>query len=358
MERIVAPACEVKHQEATARGNGCSSPGWLRRCLVWLLNSLLEIIQSALQGLGSVSVPRKRLEDRLLVQQKLLQQVAFLSYVFESTSDAVIVSDLRGSITMFNKGAEEIFEIEAELARGDNLFRLCTERIRGGCQDVNKMLCQNREIRNLRTQFVGLRGKITPGLLTLNFVRDSDGQEVAIVAVIKDNTEVEKLTYTDALTGLYNRRYFDQKIREEYGLLSRGQMRELTLLFLDIDFFGNFNKEYGHQVGDLVLQKVGEVLMNTVRVSDAATRYGGEEFAVIAPLTNEDGGQLLAERIRQRISDIRISVPGKKDIRITASVGVKTHRHTDQNTVTVLIQQANMAMLEAKRAGRNRTHIG
>ncbi|MFA6604084.1 MAG: sensor domain-containing diguanylate cyclase [Patescibacteria group bacterium] len=353
MERIVAHACENKRQKATARGNESSAPGWFRRVLIRLAGFVLKLAQSAL---GRLDIGSR--QDRLVARQQILAQPALLSYVFDSASDAIIVSDLRGTITMFNKGAEDIFEIEADLAKGDNLFRLCTERVRINGPDVSQMLCQNSEIRNLRTQFVGLRGKMTPGLLTLNFVCDDQGREVAIVAVIKDNTEVEKLTHTDALTGLYNRRYFDHKIREEYNMLSRGQIREMTLLFLDIDFFGNFNKEYGHQIGDLVLQKVGEVLMNTVRISDAATRYGGEEFAVIAPLTNEAGGQLLAERIRQRISEIRISIPGKKDVRITASIGVKTHRYQEQETVTVLIQQANMAMLEAKRAGRNRTHIG
>ncbi len=285
-------------------------------------------------------------------------QATFYRSIFECSSDAIVVADLNGTITMFNQGAVEIFQLDADLAIGDNLFRLCTESCRPSGHELAQLLVRNKLIRSLRTEFMGLKGKTTPVLLTLNFVTGGNGTPTAIVAVIKDNSEVEKLTYIDPLTGLYNVRYFQRKINEEYSRLSRGQMDALSMLFLDLDFFGEFNKVYGHQVGDEVLRRVAEVLQTAVRCADTAARYGGEEFVVILPSTDEGGSLHLAERIRQRVADIRIPVEGRPDIRVTVSIGSKTHTPKDNSTVTLFIRQANMAMLKAKQCGRNRVVNG
>lgn len=311
-----------------------------------------EAVQA--EGLLPESYARQ-LEGRITL---LEGKIAFLTSVFDSTSDAVVIADLRGTITMFNRGAEGIFGLESAIAVGDNLFRLLAEGARqdGEHQDarrINQMLASDEEIRNLRCEFVSLgSAKVTPALVTINFVKDLSGERVAIVAVIKDNTEVEKLTQVDPLTGLYNRRAYDSRVVQEYERMSRGHTRLVSALFIDIDHFGWFNKEHGHQLGDEVLREVGKVLADSTRIVDMAARYGGEEFVVLLPGTDEAGAARLAERIRLRISQVRIQANGKP-LTVTASIGHRTHRVGD-GSVQTFIKEANMALLHAKKTGRNR----
>src|SRR5687768_4627945 len=119
-------------------------------------------------------------------------QLAFLTNVYKSTSDAVVVADLSGKITMFNKGAENIFELDETMALGDNLFRLCTDSTPDGPR-IGRLLVENKRIENLRSELVGVAGKRTSVLLTVNFVEDEGGEPIAIVAVIKDNSQTERL---------------------------------------------------------------------------------------------------------------------------------------------------------------------
>lgn len=313
-------------------------------------------------------------DDFIARLRKQNGQIAFLTNVFKSTGDAVIVADLSGKITMFNKGAENIFELEEELAIGDNLFRLCTDSTPDGPR-VSRMLVEHKRIENMRAELVGIKGRRTQVLLTVNFVEDDDGSPVAIVAVIKDNSQleqllsevtkkkeeverlyeaVEKLSVTDEKTGLWNSRYFSQKIADEHERMKRGHMSELSLIVIDIDHFKRFNDSYGHQIGDDVLKVVAEVLRNTVRKIDIPARFGGEEFMVILPATGERGARKLAERIREAVAELRIPIPGKGEVSVTISVGVRTHRPND-TTVGMLIHEADEAMYQAKRTGRNRT---
>lgn len=300
---------------------------------------------------------RKELKEQVkrLSQDNLRlgHQMLFLSSVLESTSDAMIVAEHDGRITIFNSGACELFQITADDARDDNLFRLLADNAPDG-KRISEMLIGNQGIVNLRTEVVGFQGRRVPVLLTLNFIKES-GEKPSIVAVLKDNSEVEALTRTDPLTGIANRREFDRKIVDEYARMKRGHVDALSLLFLDVDHFGDFNKKYGHQVGDEVLRKVGAVLVKTVRAIDTPARYGGEEFVVVLPGTDEKGAWQLAERVRRVLAAVIVHVDGVGDLRVTASVGVSTHRQQDGVAVTEIISEANQAMLVAKHTGRNRT---
>lgn len=292
----------------------------------------------------------KRLSQHNL---RLNHQMLFLESVLESTSDAMIVAQNDGRISIFNTGACELFQMTADDAKDDNLFRLLTDDNAPEGKRIADMLMRNQRIVSLRTEVVGFGGRRVPVLLTLNFIKES-GEKPSIVAVLKDNSEVEELTRIDPLTCIPNRREFDSKIADEYARMKRGHVNALSLLFLDIDHFGDFNKKYGHQTGDEVLRKVGSVLKRTVRTIDTPARYGGEEFVVILPGTDEKGAWQFAERARQVLGGVSIHVEGHGDLKVTASLGVSTHRPPD-GTATELISEANQAMLVAKRTGRNRT---
>jgi|GEM_PF-2650590 len=353
--------CEAPDRGVVREGDAQQGSHTLLGCLVAafvrLCGRILRLFgrKKSAAGMGAPASGQD-LAERLREQQR---QVSFLKSVFESTSDAVVVADLQGEIFMFNRGAEDIFGIGPELACGDNLFRLITDcAVKNGRshdgKDITRILMRDERIVNMRLRFARLDdGRVTPTLFTLNFVEDASGEPTSIVAVIKDNSEVERLTQIDALTGLHNRRAFDERVIDEHERMRRDHTKVMSLLFLDLDHFGAFNKEHGHQVGDEVLRRVAGVLKGTIRVIDTAARYGGEEFTVILPGTDEQGAGLTAERIRTAISELRVPTGNGRPLSVTASIGFRTHR-PDSGDCEGLIRDANEAMLAAKNNGRNR----
>lgn len=162
--------------------------------------------------------------------------------------------------------------------------------------------------------------------------------------------ELEKLAMIDALTGLANRRYFEARAAIELAEARRNNLC-LTVLALDIDHFKNINDNYGHAAGDIVLQRVGEVLTNIVRPGDLVSRIGGEEFTVLLPGLQRDASIAVAERIRTGIENLIITV-GPDAITVTISIGVATLTTGDPEIGAVHVR-ADEALYLAKRRGRN-----
>jgi len=160
----------------------------------------------------------------------------------------------------------------------------------------------------------------------------------------------------DELTGVHNRRYFNRKINNEFIRAQRSNY-PLSLLMLDIDHFKSINDTYGHQVGDLVLRKVAEVIKAIVRDKiDTVARYGGEEFAVILPMVNGGKGanaSEIAERIRSEVEKIKIET---FDFGVTISIGLASFPKNASN-LAELIYKADQALYRAKENGRNRVEI-
>ena len=163
-----------------------------------------------------------------------------------------------------------------------------------------------------------------------------------------------ELANTDVLTGLLNRRAFMEKIRQEISRTQR-EKRPLSLIMADIDHFKRINDAYGHQAGDLVLQRFAEQLTASTRPYDFTGRYGGEEFIVCLPGTGRSGAGSIAERIRRQTEDMEIMLPDESGpIRITASFGTASHEEGPRVDVDLLIKRADEALYRAKRGGRNR----
>jgi diguanylate cyclase (GGDEF)-like protein len=166
------------------------------------------------------------------------------------------------------------------------------------------------------------------------------------------NDQLAELAITDALTGLYNRRYLDQLLDREFARAKRYQ-RPLACLLLDIDHFKAVNDTHGHQVGDRVLVLLGEVLRKTLRNTDVPARFGGEEFMVLAPETNAEAGVIVAERLRTRIAEESAAAGGGIP-RITVSIGIATTQHEQASSSGELVRLADEGLYRAKNAGRNR----
>lgn len=162
------------------------------------------------------------------------------------------------------------------------------------------------------------------------------------------NTELAGRAATDALTGLPNRRSFDETIARELA-----KPRGLSLLMLDVDRFKAFNDKHGHQAGDEVLKTVARAIQGSVRASDLAARFGGEEFAVVLPGTPLEGARMVAERIRTAVAGVRLQLSGAW-VSVTISVGGATLLAPGALDAAALIARADAALYAAKQAGRNR----
>ena len=165
-------------------------------------------------------------------------------------------------------------------------------------------------------------------------------------------------TVTDAMTGLFNFRHFKRMLEKEISHAERYQT-PLSLIFLDVDHFKQLNDRCGHPIGDKVLRMVAEVIARSVRSSDLPCRYGGEEFAVIAPATPKSGVLLLAERIRNGVAALEIPEVVAAGMPISISGGVASFPE-DAVSVDELIAKSDEALYQAKQGGRNRieTRIG
>jgi diguanylate cyclase (GGDEF)-like protein len=159
--------------------------------------------------------------------------------------------------------------------------------------------------------------------------------------------QVRRLAGSDPLTGLPNRRHFEETLQRELARAIRTE-QPVNLLILDIDHFKRINDTYGHQTGDAVLRAVGRALSETVRVGDVVARYGGEEFAIVMPNAETEDAVALAERILRNVENI--------DVPVTASIGIATYiRHASDGSS--LVDAADRALYESKRSGRNRATV-
>ena len=186
---------------------------------------------------------------------------------------------------------------------------------------------------------------------------DADGR---IAHLERELERHRTMSLTDPTTGLYNKRYFDRRLGEEFARAQRYQ-QPLSLLFGDIDRFKAINDTHGHQFGDEVLRSVAATLTTAVqqlgvvsklRKSDIVARYGGEEFVVIAPQTPLEGGIAAAEKARHAVADLEVE-QGPVVVDVTISLGVAEADGTVASAAE-LVQRADSAMYAAKNGGRNR----
>jgi len=161
------------------------------------------------------------------------------------------------------------------------------------------------------------------------------------------------LTITDEITGLFNRRYFDQRLDEEIERLKRYN-RPLALWVIDIDNFKKVNDTYGHATGDTTLEQVGNHLQRHLRRSDVLARYGGDEFAIIMPEHPEEGVPATGERLRCSVEDLSIAAPDTPPFSVTISLGGVWISEACTRSANDLIRMADSQLYAAKNNGRNR----
>ncbi len=255
----------------------------------------------------------------------------------EAAADLTLGEDPAGALTRFRWDCQQLFGIDTEAS--DALIAKIIEDagVLGAMLDIPEA--------GVSAESVLLRAHEALLQLTL----ETERENAQLLA------ERERLTVeasTDGLTGLANRRHLDEFLTEQFRISSR-YGTPLSVIILDIDHFKKVNDTYGHPVGDQVLRNVAMALSQIVREADLCARYGGEEFVVVLPATALDGALDVAERVRSAI-ETNVMVAGGKKLSVTVSAGVNTYRKDSQASADWLIKEADMALYDAKRSGRNR----
>lgn len=181
-------------------------------------------------------------------------------------------------------------------------------------------------------------------------------KERRLLIKVKDQKiKLQQMAITDSLTGLYSRSYFLDALDRQFKQFTRYRS-PLSFMMIDIDYFKRINDEFGHLVGDDVLKDISKSFLKTIREADIIGRYGGEEFGVIQPKTDKQGAYITAMRIQSALEKKRNSKSRRKIPlpRPTVSIGIASCPHRSIKTPAKLIEAADSALYEAKRAGRNR----
>ena len=325
-----------------------------------------------------------------------------ISTIMESAGIGIIIADHHGAIKSFSKEAEQMFGYSSREAVGNNVAMLMDsphrERHDGYMQNymrtkVGKIIGRSREVECLRKDgstfwgeihlgaknlgdgylFVGTIKDITVEKMMKQELEDSlkvasdmafeaqqakEDAERAGAALAVANKELERLSSTDGLTGLYNRRTFDETLAKEWKRCAR-ESKPLAVILLDIDSFKPYNDNYGHQAGDSCLQKVAKALAGvTSRPGDIVARYGGEEFVFVLPGTDGDHAMSVAEKARSAVASMRLKHEHSKAEKfVTISLGVAHTVPSDGVKGPELVKKADAALYLAKESGRNQARL-
>jgi diguanylate cyclase (GGDEF)-like protein len=213
-------------------------------------------------------------------------------------------------------------------------------------------LAREVEVRQAREQALQLEISHRESLQQLVNERTAD-LEKTLLDLERANQELEHLSSRDALTGLYNRRHFDNRLAELWQELAR-RGHTLSILLLDVDHFKQINDSKGHPCGDMVLKELARLLGTVLhRPSDIIARYGGEEFVVLLPETPMEGALHIAQMIVQVAAE-KVYLWEGQQLRATVSVGVNCLVPGPGSNANQLLQGADVALYQAKRTGRNR----
>jgi diguanylate cyclase (GGDEF)-like protein/PAS domain S-box-containing protein len=299
---------------------------------------------------------RKRTEASLRKSEERYREL------FDNANDMVITIDLKGNITSVNKMAEEITGYSVEDVIGKNVSCLLhPDHLKKARKMIEcKIRGEARTVYDL--DIISKDGRVTPSEISSNLMFQS-GQPVGVQAFVRDITErnkmldkLRKMSFKDGLTGLANRRHFDEVLNNEWKRAKR-ESHPLSLVLIDIDSFKFYNDTYGHQEGDVCLKNISRVIKPYAkRPGDLAARYGGEELAIIHPCVNPQNAFRIAEKIRMGVQALKIThkeskVDGCKTISISA--GVATLVPDANSSQSTLVNLADKALYSAKNQGRN-----
>jgi diguanylate cyclase (GGDEF)-like protein/PAS domain S-box-containing protein len=333
-------------------------PGVLRdRAMGWM-PAIRALLGSALGAGIMKAIRRVRTVDHATDEAPEHAARDLLSYVVNSSDDAILTKSADGTITSWNRGAERLYGYSAAEAVGRRIGIIEPAQRAGEQHEILRTVFSGESIERFETERVRKDGTTITVSLTISPVRDADGRIVSAAVIGRDITERKRyeerlrhLADHDQLTGLFNRRRFDQELKRELARAGRYPSHG-AVLSVDIDSFKAINDSAGHAAGDAVLDEVAHVMRDRLRSTDVLARLGGDEFAVLLPAVEAPEARAAAEDLVGAIRTRR-PVYGGKAFRITASVGVAVFESDDATAGEVLVN-ADLAMYAAKTGGRDR----
>lgn len=270
---------------------------------------------------SEIITERKQMERSLFLEKELFRTTLL------SVGDGVISTDNEGRVLIMNRVAEDLTGWNVEDAKGKEfrqVFNIIDELSRGKAPDPIRQVLDSGEPVELEENciLISREGRETPIEDSAAPIRDKEGETTGVVIVFRDcsekrerQKEIEYLSYHDQLTGLYNRRFFEEELRR----LDVPRNLPLSLVMIDVNGLKLFNDAFGHNAGDELLEKVAEVLRKVCRADDIAARIGGDEFMILLPLTDRDHLDPLMARISDAMSKERV-----KDLPVSVSLGGAT----------------------------------
>ena len=272
-----------------------------------------------------------------------------LTTIIYSAGEGIVVTDSGGGIVLVNPAAERLLGKELGRLVADGFDRLFDDpaTIRRLTSDANSH----------GPATIEYNGHVLH--VFASTIRAADSHVIGSAALLRDITEekrleeeLRRLSTTDALTGLFNRRFLDESLHTELDRARRSDNR-LSVIMFDVDHFKRFNDTHGHEQGDRVLQAVAQALRGALRNYDLPCRYGGEEFLAILPDTLPDGALAVAERLRMDIEAMRVD-----GLQVTVSLGVASVTGSDPGeNAEQLVARADAALYRSKQEGRNRSTV-
>jgi diguanylate cyclase (GGDEF)-like protein/PAS domain S-box-containing protein len=286
---------------------------------------------------------------------------AELAAIVESSQDAIIARTLAGEITSWNGGAAKLYGYTAKQAIGADARMLIPPDRRDEYEAVVERLIRGETVEPFETRRVRKNGSLVDISLAMSPVRDADGNLVAISAIARDITErkrfeaqLRRLADHDPLTGLLNRRRFEEELASRVAFVKR-YGGEGAVLVLDLDNLKYVNDALGHGAGDGLLRSVARLLTDRLRASDMLARLGGDEFALLLPTADEDDARKVASQLLEALREHAVQL-GERPITVTASIGVVCFG-PDASSGDELLAEADREMYVAKDAGRDRAEF-
>ena len=261
-------------------------------------------------------------------------------------SDAIVIVNGEGTVKFANPAAETLFGRKREELPGHPFgFPL----VGGEVSDVDFVDSAGRslvaEMRVVDIDWEGERASLASLRDITRRKRMEEGLRMA-------REKMAEMATRDELTGLYNRRYFNEALEREVAR-SKRYGSSLMVCMMDADYFKEINDSYGHAAGDVALSEIGRILKKWARQSDLPCRYGGDEFAAILPDTDSQGGRAACERLRETVAGHRFEGQGFR-FRLTLSIGIAQYVPRVDTSSADLIKRADEALYRAKEKGRNR----
>lgn len=336
----------------------------------WYSTTKVPLHDKSGELIGMAGVTRDITGEREL-QRELRESRDTLSLALAEMSDGLALFNTEGFLVFCNEQYRQSFPYTGAMRQPGVHFKQILQAVVESGEQVNlpaelaekwlkghapQMISENEfEINLFDGRWLLIRTRPTSNGATMVVVSDITRIKQSELELHSTANALKALVLVDGLTGLLNRRAFDDEIDKEIRRSARAA-NPLSLLLIDVDRFKAYNDRYGHPAGDAVLRSVSDILKTSLkRPADLAVRYGGEEFAAILPDTDEDGAYLVAEAFRKALAEAHIAHEGSERGYLTVSIGVATYMQDNvSRTVAELVQVADDALYSAKAAGRDR----